>query len=130
MRHLELADDAGGSGEIDILISADLCWLLVDREFKKIQDSGLVTIRSKFGWLVSRPVSRVGSEVGFIKRCLSTTLCLQIFSEAECKLNEKVRKLWDLYSTEIRDDELSDFEKHASKTAFKVGKCKVDLLLK
>ena len=84
LRNLELADDAGGSGEIDILISADLCWLLVDGEFKKIQDSGLVTIRSKFGWLVSRPVSRVGSEVGFIKRCLSTTLCLQIFSEAEC----------------------------------------------
>lgn len=85
-----MADDAGGSGEIDILISADLCWLLVDREFKKIQDSGLVTIRSKFGWLVSRPVSRVGSEVGFIKRCLSTTLCLQIFSEAECKLNGRL----------------------------------------
>ena len=85
MRDLELADDDGGSGEIDILIGADLYWLLADGEVKKKYGSGLVGMTSNFSWFVSGPVSKVGSEGGFTRSCLSTThvLCLQNFSEAE-----------------------------------------------
>ena len=71
LRDLELVDDGGGSGEI--LIGADLYFLLLDGEFKKGDGSGLVAIRSKFGWLASGLVPRVGSEDGFTKGCLSTT---------------------------------------------------------
>ena len=58
LRDLELVDDGGGSGEIVILIGADLYLLLLDGEFKKNDGSGLVDIRSKFGWLASGPVPR------------------------------------------------------------------------
>ena len=93
LRDLELADDVGGSSEIDILIGADLYWLLVDGEVKKNDGSGFVAIRSKFGWFVSGPVPSVGSESGFTKSCVSTThlLCVQNFSEAEAQLNEGVK---------------------------------------
>ena len=89
LKDLELADDGGGSSEIDALIGADLYWLLVDGEVKKNGCSGLVVIRSKFGCLVSGPVPRICSESGFTKCCLSTThvLFLQKFSEAEAKLD-------------------------------------------
>ena len=75
----------GGLGEIDILIGADLYWLLADGEVKKKYGSGLVGMTSNFSWFVSGPVSKVGSEGGFTRSCLSTThvLCLQNFSEAE-----------------------------------------------
>ena len=87
---------------------------------------------SNFSWFVSGPVSKVGSEGGFTRSCLSTThvLCLQNFSEAEAQLNEKVKKFWDLDSAGIRDDEVSVYEKHASEIEFKKGQREVGLPLK
>ena len=87
------------------MIGADLYSLLVDGEVKKNDGSGLVAIRSKFGWLVGGSVPRVGSESGFIKSCLSAThvLYLQNFAEAEAQLNEGIKKFWHLDSVEIRD---------------------------
>ena len=89
LKDLELADDGGGSSEIDALIGADLYWLLVDGEVKKNGCSSLMAIRSKFDCLVSGPVPRIGSEGDFTKSFLSTThvLFLQKFSEAEAKLD-------------------------------------------
>ena len=132
LRDLELADDAGGSDEIDILNSADLYWLLVDGEVKKNDGSGLVAISSKFGWLVSGLVPRVGSEGGSTKSCLSTTHvpCLQNLSKAEVQLNEEVKTLWDLDCVGICDDEVSVYEKHASEIEFKKGRYEVGLPLK
>ena len=82
MKNLELVDNSGGSSETDVLIGADLYWLLVDSEVNKKGCSELVAISLKFGWLVSGPFPRICSEDGFMKSCLSTThvLCLQNFS--------------------------------------------------
>ena len=125
LRDLELADDGGDSGEIDVLTGADLYWLL-----RKM--TGLVAIRSKFVWLVIGPVPRVGSKGGFTKSCLSTThvLCLQNFFEAEAQLHEEIKKFWDLDSVGTRDDEVSVYEKHASETEFRKGQYEVGLPLK
>ena len=116
-----LADDGGGSIETDILIGADLYWLLVDGEVKKKDCSGLVAIRSKFGWLVHLSWLVVQFQ-GLILRtvlqkviCRLLTYCVwQNFSDAEAKLSEEVKKIWDLNSVGIRVDEVSAYEKHAS----------------
>ena len=114
------------------MIGADLYWLLVDGEVKKNDGSGLVAIREKFGWLVSGPVPRVGSENGFTKSCLLTThvLCLLNFSASEAQLNEEIKKFWDLDSAGIRDDEVSVYEKHATEIEFKKDRYEVGLPLK
>ena len=132
LRGLELANDGGDSDEIDVLVGADLYWVLVDGEVKKNDSSSLAAIRSKFGSLVSGPVPKVGSEGGFTKSCISTThvLCLQNFLEVEAQLNEEVKKFWDLDSVGIRDDEVSVYENHASETGFKKDQYEVGLPLK
>ena len=60
-----------------------------------------------------------------LQKVVYRLLTLQNFSEAEAKLNEEVKKFWDLDSAGICDDEVSNYEKHASEIKFKKDWCEV-----
>ena len=85
LRDLELAHDGEGSGEIDILIGADLYWLLVDGEVKRNKGSGLIAIRSKFGWLV------VQFQGLFLRVVLQKVVC-RLLTYCVCKIFLKLVK--------------------------------------
>ena len=114
LKELDLADDGIGSGEIDVLIGADLYWVFVDGNVKKNDSSGLAALSSKFGWLASGPVPRSNPDRGFKSDTMITTQVLfsQSLSEAETTLNEEIKKFWELDSVGIRDDEITIYDKH------------------
>ena len=80
LKELDLADDGIGSGEIDVLIGADLYWVFVDGNVKKNDSSGLAALSSKFGWFV-----RINPDRGFKSNTMITTHVLfpQSLSEAD-----------------------------------------------
>ena len=55
LKRLELADKVSSrcSEEIEMLIGVDIYWKLVSDNIKKDDESGLVTIKSSFGWLIN-----------------------------------------------------------------------------
>ena len=59
-----------------------------------------------------------------LQKVVCRLLTLQNFSEAEAKLNEEVKKFWDLDFAGICD-EVSNYEKHASEIKFKKDWCEV-----
>ena len=57
LNDLMLANDRNNLEEyIDLLIGADLYWTLVEDKIIRDDNSGLVVIQSKLGWLISGPV--------------------------------------------------------------------------
>ena len=60
LSHLELADSSDGKSDlsIDILIGADHYWDIVTGEIKRGRE-GPIAIRTKLGWVLSGPASRI-----------------------------------------------------------------------
>ena len=73
LKELDFADDSVGSGEIDVLIGADLYWFFVDGNAKKNDSSSLAALSSKFGWLVSGLVPRINRDGSFKGNTMITT---------------------------------------------------------
>ena len=132
LKELDLADDGIGSGEIDVLIGANLYWVFVDGNIKKNDSSGLAALSSKFGWLVSGPVPRINPDKGFKSNTMITTHVLfsQSLSEAETTVNDEIKKFWELDSVGIRDDEITIYDNHREGIELKNGRYEVGLPLK
>ena len=132
LKELDLADDGIGSGEIDVLIGADLYWVFVDGNVKKNDSSGLAALSSKFGWFVSGPLPRINPDKDFKSNTMITTHVMfsQSLSEAETTLNEEIKKFWELDSVGIRDDEITIYDKHREGIELKNGRHEVGLPLK
>ena len=102
---LTLADTCG-RGNIDLLIGADFYWSLVSGEVKKDDNSGLVAVKSKLGWLISGPVRVEGREGDIMTNC---TYVMKIACDDvdEVNLKNDLKCFWDLDTLGIREDELT-----------------------
>ena len=70
------------------------------------QQSGLVAMSSKFGWLVSGPIKNSGEN----STVTHSNLVVQGPSslDSECTLEKELRRFWDIESLGILDDALSE----------------------
>ena len=80
LKKLKLADkvSSGCSEEIEMLIGADIYWKLVSDKIKKDNNSGLVAIKSSFGWLINGPLDfnrNTKVDVNLIKSCVLQVQC-------------------------------------------------------
>ena len=58
VQSLKLADNGDNkSGNVDMLIGADVYWDIVTGNIKRNLNTGLVAISSAFGWLMNGPVT-------------------------------------------------------------------------
>ena len=132
-----LANDRNNLEEdIDLLIGADLYWTLVEDKIKRDDNSGLVAIQSKLGWLISGPVEHEKYEFKKDKKLVETHIVntsnenvsdpfntkgditnihTMLIECKECKeslvLKEELKNFWDLETLIIKEKEKSVYEK-------------------
>ena len=116
LKELKLADCHGSTDDdVDLLIGADVYWCLIDGNIKKDDDSGLVAIKSKLGWLLNGPVTRAdektvsiecnkvnsNSELG--KSTEDVTTLMSVCEK--CNDDVDLKAFWDLDTIGIKDKE-------------------------
>ena len=129
LKNLKLADNrSNSSGNIDVLIGADVYWEIVSGNLKRNPDTGLVAISSSLGWLINGPVENATSSSNMVVSSSHVLLVQDEKSEKEV-LSDEVRKFWRLDLLGIGDDEEAedaDIE-DLGKVTFKHGRYHVEL---
>ena len=122
LQGLTLADEVDSShdAEIDILIGADYYW-----NFVKIggKQSGPVALLTKLGWVLSGPVNTCCGAEPTCTTNLNATHVLQIDvipvqREPDEDLKEQLKKLWDLETIGIRNDDKSVYDNFIEEVQF------------
>ena len=113
LQELELADSTQSKEEekdslaIDILIGSDFYWEIVSGDISRA-NSGLVAIKSKFGWLLSGPAkhnSRVGTETHCNLTIELPSSVPTVHEDGEGKLVEELKKFWETEAIGITERE-------------------------
>ena len=121
LRELDLADTVQ-EGEPELLIGADYYWKLVTGE--KIEgNGGPVAIYTKFGWVLSGPVSCNDQHTTNL-----VTHVLRVDSGPTLKdLDKRLRSFWDLESLGVTDTEDTVLEQFSSIVTLRDGRYEVSL---
>ena len=88
LQALKLADNGDNkSGNVDMLIGADVYWDIITGNIKRNPNTGLVAISSAFGWLMNGPVTnrsdkseeKLNVAVNTVKNCVTFLCCTDMF---------------------------------------------------
>ena len=108
--------DAEGDRTIDILIGNDHYARIIVGNTKKSQDERWMATQSKFGWLLSGPVSNNESST----ETTLSTLCQLVGAQPTRNehLNETLTKFWEInrLPDEYNTPEVTDVQKHFQDT--------------
>lgn len=109
LKNLDLADKVEANDkevEIDVLTGADIYWRLVSKTVKNDDESGLVAIKSVFGWLINGPVN---SNINDTQTNLVRSHVMLITSESteDESLNQSINRFFDLDTVGIVENETS-----------------------
>ena len=130
IQKLALADDGKNPDvHIEVLFGADVYWKLVSGEIRRDNESGLIAINSKFGWLLNGPVPAGDVSCNIISADF-TTMRIETYVTEEKQLANEVNKFWDMDTVGIRDDEASVLENFMDKISFIDGRYQVELPFK
>ena len=116
---------------IDMLIGSDICWNFVIRETKRSPWENLVAVNSFFGWLISGPIECNKQETDKTVTLAATNMlkigCYK--AKDEKGLNEN-SKFWGLDAVDIKDNEISIYEKLKDDIKFQNSRYSVKLPVK
>lgn len=113
---LELADPTQPDDhilEINILLGADLYWSLVTNKIKRCAGNGPTALFTKFGWVLSGPISGSHSEISSASSLLVSHILNAAVSTRteESELEKQVKLFWEVETLEVKDEETSPYEK-------------------
>ena len=132
----ELSDVTKGDGVIELLIGSDFYGTLVGGGVKKCSEDGLTALNTKLGWVLFGPYEkRTNSNLTISTPVLSATNLVNVtenvaFEMEGTALDNEVKKLWDLETIGIKDDETSRVERCVENFTFTGGRYQVDLPFK
>ena len=129
LRGLELSDVTKGNGDIELLIGADFYGILVGGGVKKCSEDGLTALNTKLGWVLFGPYEEK-SNSSVIAAVNYVEVTENIAIETEDKVLNEVKKLWDLETLGIKENESSWVEKCIDKFEFVNGRYQIDLPFK
>ena len=127
-----LADDGSRPNDpVDILIGADLYWRFVSGEIKKCNNTGLLAIKSNFGWLLNGSIHfSENSSVNINLAQDVTVMKISSHVSETVQLSEDMHRFWDLDILGIKEQETNVGEKFGESIKFENGRYCVDLPLK
>ena len=122
---LELADSAGVDDvlEVDVLIGSDLYWTLATGRVLRGR-SGPMAIHTKVGWVLSGPTDRRETTANLT---LTATHALRIDTFPVERLDDELRRFWELEALGIMKDESSVYEKFIQQVSFNGQRYQVKL---
>eukprot|EP00731_Ephydatia_muelleri_P024188 Em0016g459a len=129
---LELADPTQPDDhilEINILLGADLYWSFVTNKIKRSSGNGPTALFTKFGWVLSGPISGSHSEISSASSLLVThTLNAAVSTRTEeSELEKQVKLFWEVETLGVKDEESSPYEKFLETVHFKENRYEVRL---
>ena len=121
LSRLKLADNSDGSTpmEVDVLIGSDFYWQLMTGDIRRGEE-GPVALHSRFGWVLSGPVSFPNPEMSSVNLVTTHTLRVDTEPESLWKLDDHLHSFWNLESLGI-------IEEFNHKIRFDGGRYKVSL---
>ena len=128
LKTLKLADNMNNvSGNVDMLIGADVYWDIVSGNLKRNPSTGLVAISSSLGWLINGPVIGDYDKSTYnVNMATSHVLIMQSEKSEEKLLSEEIRKFWSLDLLGITENESLNTEDMGNIT-FEKGRYKIEL---
>ena len=129
---LELADPTQPDDhilEINILLGADLYWSFVTNKIKRSPGNGPTALFTKFGWVLSGPISGSHTEISSASSLLVThTLNAAVSTRTEeSELEKQVKLFWEVETLGVKDEESSPYEKFLETVHFKENRYEVRL---
>ena len=111
-----------------MLFGADVYWSLVSGEICRGDDSGLVAINSKLGWLLNGPVHvRNATNTLFVE---AATMKVEVYTNESKELGEEIHKFWDLDTIGIKEGEHNVLDYVMDNIEFENGRYQVELPFK
>ena len=126
---LELADNADGSTpmEVDVLIGSDHYWRLMTGDIRR-GEVGPVALYSRFGWVLSGPVSIVADqEMSAVNLITTHTMQVDVEPDSLKTLDERLHSFWNLESLGVSGEEDPLLEEFNNKVEFEDGRYEVSL---
>lgn len=99
LSRLELADNSDGTipMEVDILVGSDYYWRLMTGDIRRGED-GPVALYSRFGWVLSGPMSIARQEMSAVNLITTHTLRVDVEPDGLKMLDDRLQSFWNLES--------------------------------
>ena len=113
-----------------MLIGADIYWKLVSNNIKKDDESGLVAIKSSFGWLINGPLDFNRNKDVSVNLVKSHVLKVRCEVTEEKQLSKSLHKFYDLDTIGIAENETSVYDEFKDQIKLENGRSTVKLPFK
>ena len=99
-----VSESDSSKSNIDVLIGSDYYWDVVTGDIER-EDSQLVAVSSKFGWLVSGPVRTASDSANYItSNLIVERLCDFVYSQTPTdELADSLKQFWDIETVGIAE---------------------------